>query len=104
MSRKVNLFRVGKDTDPKKLAYAIVAGIKNGELIQLVAIGMQALHTAVKAAAFARGILLGGGIELFLTPYFKTIDFPSGETKTAIVLGCIHAPIMMEEGAGEANA
>ncbi len=94
--RKVNSFRVSKQTDPKKLAYAIVAGIKNKEVIQLVAIGVQTLHTAMKAITMARGILLGGGIELFIAPYFKTINFPSGVSKTAIVLACVHAPIAID--------
>jgi len=93
---KITEFRVKRDTDVKKLCNAIVSAIKNKETLQIVVVGMPALYTAMKGVALARGMLLGSGIELAVSPYFKAVNLPSGEERTALVLMCIAAPIFIE--------
>lgn len=76
-------FRVGKDTDIKKLAAAIYANIKNVDKLELKCVGVPAVNQAIKAVIAARGLSAPSGFDIIIKPYFDVLSI-QGEEKTAV--------------------
>lgn len=76
-------FRVKKDTDPKSLASAIYANIKNVNKIELKCVGVPAVNQAIKAVIICRGLSAPSGFDIIIKPYFDMLSI-QGEEKTAV--------------------
>jgi stage V sporulation protein S len=72
--------KVKSTTNPSKLAGAIVKGISNGEVQEIVAIGAGPINQAVKAVAIANRLLGSSGISLSVKPCFVTLDLSNERT------------------------
>lgn len=75
--------KVSAQTNPKALAGALVAVIRQGGKAEIQAIGAGAVNQAVKAIAITRGFIAPNGIDLVMIPAFAEIDI-DGVTRTAI--------------------
>ena len=75
--------KVSADSQPKSVAGAIAAIARNGESVEMVAIGAGAINQAVKSIAVARGYVSENDIDLVAIPAFVPIDV-DGVTKTAM--------------------
>ena len=84
-AKNIPEFRVGKDTDIKKLAAAIYANIKNVDKLELKCIGVPAVNQAIKAIISARGLATPSGFDIIVKPYFDMLSI-QGEEKTAVGL------------------
>ena len=82
-AKNIPEFRVGKDTDIKKLASAIYANIKNVDKLELKCIGVPAVNQAIKAVISARGLAIPSGFDIIIRPYFDIVSI-QGEEKTAV--------------------
>lgn len=82
-AKNIPEFRVGKDTDIKKLASAIYANIKNVDKLELKCIGVPAVNQAIKAVISARGLATPSGFDIIIRPYFDILSI-QGEEKTAV--------------------
>lgn len=68
------IFRVARVTDVKKLAAAIVSGVRDRKRVYLSYVGAAAGQQAVKGAIIARGLLAGMGEDIFLLPSFRDVE------------------------------
>lgn len=84
MKEIVNL-KIRNDSEPQKVAGAIVAYLKEGKRIELQAIGAGAVNQAVKSVATARGYVAQLGINLSCIPAFTDVEI-DGEERTGIKL------------------
>lgn len=75
--------KVSAQTNPKALAGALVAVIRQWGRAEIQAIGAGAVNQAVKAIAITRGFIAPNGIDLVMIPAFAEIDI-DGVTRTAI--------------------
>lgn len=75
--------KVSAQTNPKALAGALVAVIRQWGKAEIQAIGAGAVNQAVKAIAITRGFIAPNGIDLVMIPAFAEIDI-DGVTRTAI--------------------
>lgn len=94
MVKEVEIVRVRKETESKRLASAVVNSVRKGKVPQLMAVGAAALHKAMVALAIARGILLSEGVAIAITPHFKKVSMPDGDIRTALVLTVVAAPVV----------
>lgn len=79
-----NLFKVSKDTDPKKLAQAIMNKIQfNTEMPVLSCLGAGAINQAAKALSILVGMGSTIGLDLYFKSYFEVRQL-NGEEKTFI--------------------
>lgn len=83
--------RVGKNTEVKNLANAIMAQVRQYGICFMVAIGAGAINQAIKAWASANGLANSEGIVLTGTPFFHEVTLDTkgspntSEKKTAIL-------------------
>jgi len=75
--------RVSAKSEPKSVAGAIAAILRNGEDVEINAIGAAAVNQVVKSIAVARGYVAPNGIELVCIPAFSQIEV-DGKEKTSI--------------------
>ena len=75
--------KVSANSQPKSVAGALAAVLRENSVAQLQAIGAGAVNQAVKAIAIARGFVAPNGIDLIVVPAFVEITI-DGEEKTAI--------------------
>jgi|GEM_PF-1476969 stage V sporulation protein SpoVS len=71
---EVTTLKVAGSTNPSSLAGAIVKGINNNEVCELVTIGAGPCNQAMKAVAIANRLLGSSGISLSVKPCFFTLD------------------------------
>ena len=75
--------KVSSKSEPKSVAGAIAAILRNGEAAEVSAIGAAAVNQAVKSIAVARGYVAPNGIELVCFPAFSQLEL-EGKEKTSI--------------------
>ena len=79
----MEVLKVSSTSQPKAVAGAIAAILRNGEPVEIQAIGAGAVNQAVKSIAVARGYVAPNGIDLVTIPAFFQLEV-NGETKTSI--------------------
>lgn len=79
----MELIRVSSKSEPKSVAGAIAAVIRDNNCAELQAVGAGAVNQAVKAIAITRGFVAPNGIDLVAMPAFSEINI-DGEERTAI--------------------
>ena len=92
-------FRVGGETDAKRLAGALAKDARAAELaapgvphvVRMEMIGAAAVNVAVKAVAIARSYLAVNGLDLSLRPSFFDIEV-AGKEKSAIAFAVVIRP------------
>ena len=75
--------KVSTKSQPKAVAGAIAAIVRNNESVEINTIGAGAVNQAIKSIAIARGFVAPNGIELVAIPAFSQIEV-DGESKTSI--------------------
>jgi len=75
--------KVSSKSEPKSVAGAIAAIVRNGESVEIMAIGASAVNQAVKSVAVARGYVVPNDIDLISYPAFSQIEI-EGKEKTSI--------------------
>ena len=75
--------RVSAKSEPKSVAGAIAAILRNGEPVAINAIGAAAVNQVVKSIAVARGYVTPDGIDLVCMPSFSQLEV-DGQEKTSI--------------------
>ena len=68
------VLKIKNDSEPGKIAGAIVAHIKENKKVELTAIGAGAVNQAVKSIAIARGFIAPIGINLSCIPAFTNVE------------------------------
>ena len=79
----MEILRVASSSNPKSVAGAIAAVLKQDKQVELLAVGAGAVNQAVKSIAVTRGYVAPKGIELVTLIAFAKIDI-DGNEKTAI--------------------
>lgn len=79
----MEVLKVSANSQPKSVAGAIAAIVRNQERAEIQTIGAAAINQAVKSIAIARGYVAPNGIELICIPAFSQADV-DGEIKTTI--------------------
>jgi len=79
----VETLRVSSKSEPKSVAGAIAAILRNGEIVEINAIGAAAVNQVVKSIAVARGYVAPNGIDLVCIPAFAQLEV-DGNEKTSI--------------------
>lgn len=68
------VLKISSKSNPNDVAGAIVATLKEGEKVEIQAIGAGAVNQAVKSIAVARGYVAAGGINLICVPAFCEVE------------------------------
>ncbi|WP_227766708.1 stage V sporulation protein S [Zhaonella formicivorans] len=79
----MEVLKVSAQTNPKAIAGALAAVIRQSGRAEIQAIGAGAVNQAVKAIAIARGFIAPNGIDLVMIPAFAEIEI-DGASRTAI--------------------
>ncbi len=79
----MEVLKVSATSQPKNVAGAIAAIIRNKETVEIATIGAAAVNQAVKSIAIARGYVAPNGIEIVCIPAFTQLEV-DGEIKTSI--------------------
>jgi stage V sporulation protein S len=79
----MEVLRVSSTSEPKSVAGAIAAILRNGESVEINAIGAAAVNQVVKSIAVARGYVAPNGIDLISIPAFSQLEV-DGKEKTSI--------------------
>lgn len=79
----MEVLRVASNSQPKSVAGAIAAIIRNDKALEIETIGAASVNQAVKSIAIARGYVAPNGIDLVCIPAFSQLVV-NGETKTSI--------------------
>ena len=79
----MEVLKVSGKSEPKSVAGAIAAILRNGEPVEINAIGAAAVNQVVKSIAVARGYVSPNGIDLVCVPAFSQIEVDGAE-RTAI--------------------
>ena len=79
----MEVLRVSSKSEPKSVAGAIAAILRNGETVEINAIGAAAVNQVVKSIAVARGYVAPNGIDLVCVPAFAQLEV-DGKEKTSI--------------------
>lgn len=79
----MEVLKVSANSQPKSVAGALAAVLRENSVAQLQAVGAGAVNQAVKAIAITRGFVAPNGIDLVVIPAFVEITI-DGETRTAI--------------------
>jgi len=82
-SETVEVLKVSAQSNPKSVAGALAAVLRENGSAELQAVGAGAVNQAVKAIAIARGFVAPNGIDLVAVPAFAEIQI-DGEERTAI--------------------
>ncbi len=83
VSVETGCLKVSSKSSPASVAGAIAGMIKDGNTVDIQAVGAGAVNQAVKAVAISRGFLSPCGIEVVCIPSFADIII-DGEYRTAI--------------------
>lgn len=79
----MEILKVSANSQPKSVAGAIAAIVRNNKSVEMQTIGAGAVNQAVKSIAIARGYVAPNGIELITVPAFSQLEV-EGEIKTSI--------------------
>ncbi|NCC95389.1 MAG: stage V sporulation protein S [Synergistales bacterium] len=79
----MEILKISSVSQPKLVAGAIAAVIRDSGAVECQAVGAGAVNQAVKSIAIARGYVAPNGIDLICVPAFAKIDI-EGEERTAI--------------------
>ncbi|GAB6137690.1 stage V sporulation protein S [Halanaerobaculum tunisiense] len=79
----MEMLKVSSDSNPKSVAGALAAVLREEGKAELQGIGAGAINQAVKAIAIVRGFVAPNGMDLVSIPAFVEIEI-SGEERTAI--------------------
>lgn len=79
----MEVLKVSANSQPKSVAGAIAAVLREQGAVELQAIGAGAVNQAVKSVAIARGYVAPNGIDLICIPSFSKIEIDS-EERTAM--------------------
>jgi stage V sporulation protein S len=79
----VEVLKVSAQSNPKSVAGALTAVLRERGTAEVQAVGAGAVNQAVKAIAIARGFIAPSGIDLVSVPAFVEISI-DGEERTAI--------------------
>jgi len=79
----VEVLKVSANSQPKSVAGALAAILRENSTAELQAVGAGAVNQAVKAIAITRGFVAPNGIDLVTVPAFSEITI-DGEERTAI--------------------
>ena len=79
----MEVLKVSSTSQPKSVAGAIAAIVRNDNEVEIQTIGAGAVNQAVKSVAIARGYVAPNGIELICVPAFSQLEV-DGEIKTSI--------------------
>jgi stage V sporulation protein S len=79
----VEVLKVSAQSQPKSVAGAIAAVLREEGLVELQAVGAGAVNQAVKSIAVARGYVAPNGIDMVCIPAFSKVEI-EGEERTAI--------------------
>ncbi|MGI6705413.1 MAG: stage V sporulation protein S [Clostridia bacterium] len=79
----MEILKVSTKSQPKAVAGALAALIKEKNVAEIQAVGAGAVNQAVKAIAITRGYVAPKGIDLVAIPAFSEIEI-DGEERTAI--------------------
>ncbi|GBD30086.1 Stage V sporulation protein S [bacterium HR32] len=77
------VLKVSADSNPKAVAGALAALLREHGSAELQAIGAGAVNQAVKAIAITRGFIAPNGIDLVAIPAFTKVEI-DGQERTAI--------------------
>lgn len=75
--------KVSSKSDPKAVAGALAAVLREEDKVELQAVGAGAVNQTIKAIAISRGYVAPNGIDLIMIPAFTEIEI-DGEERTAI--------------------
>jgi stage V sporulation protein S len=79
----MEVLRVSTNSNPKSVAGALAAIVREKSAAEIQAIGAGAVNQAVKAIAIARGFVAPNGIDLVMIPAFVEVEI-DGEKRTAM--------------------
>jgi stage V sporulation protein S len=79
----VDVLKVSAQSNPKSVAGALAAVLRECGTAEVQAVGAGAVNQAIKAVAIARGFVAPNGIDLISIPAFAEIAI-DGEERTAI--------------------
>lgn len=80
---ELDVLKVSANSNPKSVAGALAAVLRERGTAELQAVGAGAVNQAVKAIAICRGFVASNGVNLVTIPAFADI-FIEGEERTAI--------------------
>lgn len=75
--------KVSSKSDPKAVAGALAAVVRDEKKVELQAVGAGAVNQTIKAIAISRGYVAPNGMDLIMIPAFTEIEI-DGEERTAI--------------------
>ncbi|ADO77066.1 MAG: stage V sporulation protein S [Halanaerobium sp.] len=75
--------KVSSKSDPKAVAGALAAVLREEKKVELQAVGAGAVNQTIKAIAISRGYVAPNGMDLIMIPAFTEIEI-NGEERTAI--------------------
>ncbi|SKA76343.1 stage V sporulation protein S [Clostridium sp. USBA 49] len=79
----MEVLKVSAQSQPKSVAGALAAVLRENNAAEVQAVGAGAVNQAVKAIAITRGFVAPNGIDLIVVPAFSEITI-EGEERTAI--------------------
>ncbi|MGE5528704.1 MAG: stage V sporulation protein S [Patescibacteria group bacterium] len=79
----MEVLKVSAQSNPKSVAGALAAVIREKGAVELQAVGAGAVNQTVKAIAIARGFVAPNGVNLVCIPAFSEVQI-DGEERTAI--------------------
>jgi Uncharacterized protein conserved in bacteria len=79
----MEVLKVSAQSQPKSVAGALAAALRDHVSAEVQAVGAGAVNQAVKAIAITRGFVAPNGIDLVVVPAFSEITI-EGEERTAI--------------------
>lgn len=79
----MEVLKVSANSQPKSVAGALAAVLRDNNHAELQAVGAGAVNQAVKAIAITRGFVAPNGIDLVTVPAFAEVII-DGEERTAI--------------------
>ncbi|MDF2882682.1 MAG: stage sporulation protein [Clostridiaceae bacterium] len=79
----MELLKVSSQSQPKSVAGALAAVLRENSKAEIQAVGAGAVNQAIKAIAITRGFVAPNGIDLIVVPAFSEISI-DGQDRTAI--------------------
>lgn len=79
----MEVLKVSAHSQPKSVAGALAAVLREKSIAELQAVGAGAVNQAIKAIAITRGFVAPNGIDIVVVPAFTEINI-DGEERTAI--------------------
>lgn len=79
----MEVLKVSSKSDPKSVAGALAAVLREDKKAEMQAIGAGAVNQSVKAIAISRGYVAPNGMDLIMIPAFTEIEIDD-EERTAI--------------------